>query len=322
MTTDKPMTRVLVAGASGASGRCVVQALLSRSYQVIAVVRPETAWSVTHERFEVVRADVSREPQWYEGVTACDAVVSCLASRTGGLEDARRVEFDANRNVLAAAEHWQVKRFLLLSAICVQKPRLAFQKEKLRFEDSLKQSAVPWTIVRPTAFFRSLSGQVGRVQAGKAFLVFGNGALTACKPIAGGDLADFMVDRLEDAGAAGKLLPIGGPGPALTPNDQVALLARLLNRPIKTRSVPPGFFLVLARLFDGLGWLLPRCRDRAEFLRIAHFYATESMLVWDAAGCCYRPDQTPETGAERLEDFYSALLSGDAQAELREHKLF
>ena len=99
MTTDKPMTRVLVAGASGASGCCVVQALLSRGYQVIAVVRPETAWSVTHERFEVVRADVSREPQWYEGVTACDAVVSCLASRTGGLEDARRVEFDANRNV-------------------------------------------------------------------------------------------------------------------------------------------------------------------------------------------------------------------------------
>ena len=93
---------------------------------------------------------------------ACDAVVSCLASRTGGLQDARRVEFDANRNVLAAAEQWQVKRFLLLSAICVQKPRLAFQKEKLRFEDSLKQSAVPWTIVRPTAFFRSLSGQVGR----------------------------------------------------------------------------------------------------------------------------------------------------------------
>lgn len=322
MTTDKSIARVLVAGASGASGCCVVEALLSRGYQVIAVVRPGTAWAMTHERLEVVQAEVSREPRWHQRVRACDAVVSCLASRTGSAQDARRVEFDANRSVLAAAEHWQVKRFLLLSAICVQKPRLAFQKEKLRFEDCLRQSLVPWTIVRPTAFFRSLSGQVSRVQAGKAFLVFGNGALTACKPIAGKDLAHFMVDRLEDPGSVGKILPIGGPGPALTPNDQVALLARLLNRPIKTRSIPPGFFLALARLFDGLGWLLPRCRDRAEFLRIAHFYATESMLVWDAAGCCYRPDHTPETGTVRLEDFYSALLSGEAQAELREHKLF
>ena len=97
-------------------------------------------------------------------------VVSCLASRTGGPDDARRVEYDANMEVLAAAQHWGATRFLLLSAICVQKPRLAFQREKLRFEAALQQSGVPWTIVRATAFFKSLSGQIERVRDGKPFL--------------------------------------------------------------------------------------------------------------------------------------------------------
>ena len=41
-----------------------------------------------------------------------------------------------------------------------------------------------------------LSGQVARVQRGKPFLVFGDGRLTACKPISDDDLAAYLVDCL------------------------------------------------------------------------------------------------------------------------------
>jgi divinyl chlorophyllide a 8-vinyl-reductase len=54
---------------------------------------------------------------------------------------------------------------VLLSAICVQKPELAFQHAKLAFERALIDSGLAYTIVRPTAFFKSLSGQVDRVSA-------------------------------------------------------------------------------------------------------------------------------------------------------------
>lgn len=74
-------------------------------------------------------------------------------------------------------------QFVRLSAICVQKPRLAFQHAKLAFEVELQASGLDWTIVRPTAYFKSLSGQVERVRQGKPFLMFGDGTLTACKPI-------------------------------------------------------------------------------------------------------------------------------------------
>ena len=64
-------------------------------------------------------------------------------------------------------------QMVLLSAICVQKPLLAFQHAKLAFEKHLIKSGLTYSIVRPTAFFKSLSGQVERVRRGKPFLIFG-----------------------------------------------------------------------------------------------------------------------------------------------------
>jgi divinyl chlorophyllide a 8-vinyl-reductase len=53
----------------------------------------------------------------------------------------------------------------LLSAICVQKPLLEFQRAKLRLEEAItSQSDVTYSIVRPTAFFKSLAGQVSIVK--------------------------------------------------------------------------------------------------------------------------------------------------------------
>ena len=231
--------RVLVAGASGHIGLAMVHALLTQGFDVIAVVRPSSQFALQHPRLETLRFDDLRRRGWQAEILRCDAVVSCLASRTGTAEDARAVDFDANAALLDWAEAQNVERFMLLSAICVQKPRLAFQFEKLRFEQRLAASPVSHTIVRPTAFFKSLSGQLSRVQQGKPFLVFGDGTLTACKPISADDLAGFMVQRLTDANSSGATLPIGGPGPAITPLDQVAILSDLIGRPVKTRAVSP-----------------------------------------------------------------------------------
>jgi divinyl chlorophyllide a 8-vinyl-reductase len=50
---------------------------------------------------------------------------------------------------------------------------LAFQHAKLAFEAALIDSGLTYSIVRPTAFLKSLSGQVERVKRGRPFLVFG-----------------------------------------------------------------------------------------------------------------------------------------------------
>ena len=98
-------------------------------------------------------------------------------------------------------------------------PRLTAHA-KLAFEKALVASGLTYSIVPPRAIFRSLSGQVERLQQGKPFLVFGDGTLTACKPVSDQDLGDHLAGCLDDASRHNRVLPIGGPGPAITPRQQ------------------------------------------------------------------------------------------------------
>lgn len=56
---------------------------------------------------------------------------------------------------------------------------------------------ITYSIVRPTAFFKSLAGQVKLVQEGKPYVMFGDGNLASCKPISEKDLARFMADCIQ-----------------------------------------------------------------------------------------------------------------------------
>ena len=140
-----------------------------------------------------------------------------------------------------------------------------------------------YSIVRPTAFFKSLSGQVERVRRGRPFLVFGDGRLTACKPISDGDLAEYLADCLEDDRLRGRVLPIGGPGEAITPRQQGEALFALLGRAPRFRAVPVALLDGVAGVLGAAGRLVPSLAEKAELARIGRYYATESMLVLDPA---------------------------------------
>jgi divinyl chlorophyllide a 8-vinyl-reductase len=316
--------RVLLLGASGTIGRATVRALTDRGHAVVGVVRgaaqlPQIA-GCEWRRVDVADgASLARDALRGERF---DAVLSCLASRNGAPADAWAIDHRAHQQALRAAQQAGIARWLQLSAICLQKPRLEFQRAKLAFEAELQASGLRWTIVRPTAFFKSLSGQVARVRAGKPFVVFGDGRLTACKPIADEDLAGYLAERLVDAGSIGRVLPIGGPGPAITPRDQAAMLFGLLGRPLRLRSVPPALMDAVCSALHAASKLWPPLQAKAEFARIGRYYARESMLVWDAAAGRYDAEATPSTGTRTLADHYAALLRGDAVHERGEHAVF
>ncbi len=313
--------RVLVAGATGYIGRAVVRELVAQGYQTVVLVRRLVADPIVQACLagaELRTADVCDSASLRKALRGehFDVVVSCIASRGGGPADARRVDRDANLNLLEKARACGA-HFILLSAICVQKPKLAFQHAKLEFEQLLRESGLRYTIVRPTAYFKSLAGQVERVKRGKRFLVFGDGALTACKPISEADLARFMVRCIEDPAFHDTVAPVGGPGPAMTPREQGEMLFELLGMRPRFRSVPPSLLLRIARLLDIIGLVSRSARDRAEFARIGHYYATESMLLWDESVGRYDVGATPEWGQDTLRDFYQRVLAeGMAGQEL------
>jgi divinyl chlorophyllide a 8-vinyl-reductase len=245
-----------------------------------------------------------------------------MASRSGEPHDAWAIDHRAHLNVLEAAERVGVAHFVLVSAICVQKPTLAFQHAKLAFEAALIASGMRYSIVRPTAFFKSLSGQIDRVRNGKPFLIFGNGELTACKPISDHDVADYVAACLTDESRWNRVLPIGGPGEAITPRKQGELLFSLLGRPAKFRSVPIGFIDIVAKGLVLAGRVAPSLAVKAELAKIGRYYATESMLVLDPLTGRYDAAATPSTGTQTLFDHYCAVLAGSESVERGEHSVF
>jgi len=329
---DSPITptgvprRVFLVGATGTIGRATVRALVRHGHEVVCFVRPSSAASTDWPAGVIVRTgDVTDQTSLardgFRG-EPFDAVVSCLASRTGVPRDAWSIDHQAQLHLLNTAKAAGVSQFVLLSAICVQKPTLAFQHAKLAFEEALMASGLTWSIVRPTAFFKSISGQVARVQQGKPFLMFGDGTLTACKPISDDDLAEYLTSCLTDPSRQGRVLPIGGPGPAITPREQGERLFAMLGRPPKFTRVPVAMLDVIAGVLGVLGRVVPPLAAKAEFARIGRYYATESMLVWDAKAQRYDAEATPSFGTDTLWDYYAQLVRGETAAERGEHSVF
>ncbi|HEU4459840.1 MAG TPA: NAD(P)H-binding protein [Methylibium sp.] len=327
--------RVLIFGATGTIGQATAQALRRSGREVVAVVRAPPAGRAAAVHGQALRrlagvelrvADVTDPSSLLrDGLRGerFDAVVSCLASRTGAPRDAWAIDHGAQLNVLRAAQAAGAAQFVLLSAICVQKPRLAFQHAKLAFEKTLVESGIGHSIVRPTAYFKSLSGQVDRLRRGRPFLVFGDGRLTACKPIADEDLADYLAGCLDDPARRNRILPIGGPGEAVTPREQGERLFELLGMRPRFREVPLALLDGVIGALALAGRIAPSLAGKAELARIGRYYASESMLVWDAQAGRYDAAATPSTGTRTLFDFYAALLKGDAAAPERgDHAVF
>lgn len=286
----------MLAGASGTIGAAVLRQLEAEARAVTVLPR-----AVLADPDALAAMMAASRPR---------VVISCIASRSGSPKDAQAVDYQANSRLLAAAQAAGVGQFILLSAICVQKPLLAFQHAKLAFEAELVASGIAYTIIRPTAFFKSLSGQVKRVKAGKPFLIFGDGNLTRCKPISDGDLARFITAVIDNSDMTGKVLPVGGPGPAISLRQQGELLFQVAGKAPKFKSISPRIFDYAERVL-GLGaGLSDWFAEKAEYARIARYYATESMLVMDPATGAYRADLTPEFGSETLESHYRRLLEG------------
>ncbi|GAB0496813.1 hypothetical protein MMPV_008134 [Pyropia vietnamensis] len=307
-------TRVVVFGATGYIGRYVVREFVRRGYIVTAFARSRsgvggkkseadvvadfpgarvvfgdvtdrrsvaTAFAPPPPSSESAEGDVTVAPP------AATVVVSCLASRTGGIADSEAIDYEATAGVMEVAREATAPggvHFVLLSAVCVQKPLLAFQHAKLRMEAALAAAAdadpaFSYAIVRPTAFFKSLAGQVARLQAGKSYIMFGNGDLSKCNALSEADLARFIADAAAEPAKRNAILPVGGPGAPVTPAEQADMLFKILGKEPKYTRVPIGIMDGLIGVLGAIATVVPPMRDGVEFGRIGRYYATEDMVA-------------------------------------------
>lgn len=318
--------RIFFLGATGTIGRATVRTLVTQGHHVVCFVRDTAA--IHHPalagaeiRIGDVIDPIALREHGFRG-EAFDTVVSTVASRTGVADDAWLIDYGVNASALRIAQDLSVRQFVLLSALCVQKPRLAFQHAKLAFEDELIASGVNYSIVRPTAFFKSLSGQMQRVKAGKPYLIFGDGRLTACKPISDDDLALYLAACLYDPEMWNRILPIGGPGEAITPRQMGEMMFAVLGREPKFKTVPLALLQFIRRVLSGLGIFNRKIAEKAELAAIGLYYGTESMLILDPETGRYDAAATPSTGEDTLQLYFERLIRDEIADDRGDHAVF
>ncbi|AFY36788.1 NAD-dependent epimerase/dehydratase [[Leptolyngbya] sp. PCC 7376] len=149
--------KVLVAGATGETGRRVVQTLLDKQISVRAMVRDiDKAKEILPEGIELIEADLQKKSTLDAAIADCDYVISAAASRPSlNIAGFYQVDYVGTKNLVDAAEAKSVKQFILVTSLCVSKffhPLNLFGLVlfwKKQAEAYLIGSSLKHTIVRP-----------------------------------------------------------------------------------------------------------------------------------------------------------------------------
>ena len=210
--------KVLVAGASGYLGRYVVKEFAERGYGVRALVRNRERLAGVGPNFEPDVSDLVEEVFIGDAIDkasltgACkgvDIVFSCMGL-TKPQHDITNEQVDhlGNLALLEDALANGVKKFIYIS---VFNSELMMDSDMVRvhelFVRDLRSSGIPYTVIRPTAYFNDMGMFFNFARKGHVFL-FGDGS-NRFNPIHGADLAKVCVDAAEDEDD--KEFSVGGP---------------------------------------------------------------------------------------------------------------
>ncbi|HUN08721.1 MAG TPA: NAD(P)H-binding protein [Aggregatilineales bacterium] len=192
---------ITIFGASGRTGRLLVQAALNAGHSVTAFVRDPAKLPVQHMELKVVQGDTADAAAVARAVAGADAVISGLGPVKGSPKD---LLVTAQQHIVAAMQAAGVKRYVLLTGAGVRDPQdqpklidkvFGFLL-RLTAADVLKDSedgvrlvqatALDWIVVRGP---RLTDGpKTGRYRVGYV----GQNSGTQ---ISRADLADFMLEQ-------------------------------------------------------------------------------------------------------------------------------
>jgi putative NADH-flavin reductase len=197
------LTRVLIVGATGGTGRQLVEQALERGYLVTALARDPSALRVEHPRLTVVRGDVLDYVSVEAAVRGQDAVVCALGHKRFFYPT--RILSEGTRNLLRAIESHRVQRFVCETALGIgdSAGRMGvyytffvipiilpfYFWDKTRQERLIAASPVNWVVVRPGAL--TDGPKRGRYRHGRHI-----GSFLRTVRISRADVADFMLNQM------------------------------------------------------------------------------------------------------------------------------
>jgi uncharacterized protein YbjT (DUF2867 family) len=144
---------LVVLGATGRTGRLVVEQALAAGHAVTVLVRSPEKLTTSHSNLRVVTGEPTDTSAVSSALEGADAVISTLGGKGS-------VIADSTRAIVAAAGKTGVSRVVVLSTFAAERDRLnagtrlltgigmaAMLKDKRAGEEMLRRSDLEWTIV-------------------------------------------------------------------------------------------------------------------------------------------------------------------------------
>lgn len=260
MTSDNP---ILVTGATGNTGRPLVEALARLGVPVRAMVRDPASRTALPDGVQVAVADFD------------DA-----ASLAAALDGAGRAYLVTPSSEQAEA---QQKRFADLAAaagvrhLVVLSQLAAAEDSPVRFlryhaavERHVRGLGIGYTFLRPNLFFQGLLALAKPIAAeGRFFAPIGDAPVSAVDVR---DIADVAAAVLTQAGHEGATYTLTGPA-AVTHAEMAAVLGAALGRGITFTDVQPAAFA------ESLHGVLPPWQAEGLLEDYAHYRRGEAAMV-------------------------------------------
>jgi putative NADH-flavin reductase len=148
--------KIFVFGATGRTGREVVEQALARGHDVTAFVRSPEAIGLTNEKLTVIKGEATEEDQLVKAMQNHDAVVSTLGPRKPFKPSS--LLHDSALATTRTMQRSGVKRLLILSAAAhfpgifnriVSLILRNHMRDSLAMEEIVQGSGLDWTIARP-----------------------------------------------------------------------------------------------------------------------------------------------------------------------------
>ena len=243
---------LLVTGATGFLGGHLIKGLIDEGYKVGALVRdPEKGSTLKAQGVQLHKGDMTDPESLKEATKGVETVINLVGIISGGEKLYRIVHTDGTRNLARAAKDNGAKRFIYISANGASKEgATAYFRTKWEAEDEVRNSALEYTIFRPSVLFEPNDAFVNQLAFGikmsPVFPVFGSGE-NRLQPLFVSDLVRGIVKSLAEPKAANQSIEMGGPY-ALSFNEIVDAVADALNKKVYKVHIPISMIKLSTRL--------------------------------------------------------------------------
>jgi putative NADH-flavin reductase len=196
--------KLFIVGASGGTGREIVEQALERGHEVTAFARTPGKIKTRHRRLSVAQGDVLDPPSIERAIAGHDAVLCALGHKRFFIKTS--ILSRGTANIIAAMKGHGIKRFVCETALGIGDTRgrmglyytlfvipvilWFYFRDKEKQEHLIRESPLDWVIVRPAQLTNGK--RRGTYRHGSAI---GGWILTAM--ISRADVADFMLNQLD-----------------------------------------------------------------------------------------------------------------------------